>query len=314
MTTFTRDRFNVVPAALVGVVLLGVGGFYGSFRNVTAIAALHHMDTPWLVPAVVDGAIAMFTLLDLGLTQQRKRVAWLHWVEWALVAVTVVLNVSGAADAFDVAAHSTLPLLWVAAVAATKATMAAQVAESSDRIPVRRWLCAPWPTLRLWRRMSVWGIVSYESGLDLERRRVLARIEDRHGSLTGAPARQRELYRLIAAAAGIDLDTAPPVAELAPAPATPARTASPRQPGPARRPRTRHPRPSTRAVDVDLDLVARIRTAAETEGIVPADRSQRAWLDHLRNQPQGGAHWSKVAAALRHLEEHREETHAPPPA
>jgi hypothetical protein len=312
MTTFTRDRFNVVPAALVGVVLLGVGGFYGSFRNVAHLAELHHIDSPWLVPAVVDGAIAMFTLLDLGLTQQRKRVAWLHWVEWALVVVTVVLNVSGSTDAFGLAAHSSLPLLWVFAVAATKATMAAQVAEKGERIPLRRWVCAPWPTLRLWRRMSVWGITSYEAGLDLERRRVLARIEDRHGCLAGAPARQRELYRLIAAAAGIDVDDSPETAEAAATPVDsglPASSPVARRPAQPRRPRRGHRR-AERPISADPEVVALVHAACTEMGADPQNTSRDVVLKHMRRDGRSAPHATKVGAALRQL---RENPHEPAP-
>jgi hypothetical protein len=80
-------------------------------------------------------------------------------------------------------------------------------------------------------------------------------------------------------------------------------TRRPARPSPARRPRSRHPRTSTRPAAVDLELVERLRRTAAEREIAPGDLSQRGWLDVLKAQPAGGVHISKVAAALRHIEE-----------
>jgi hypothetical protein len=205
-STHDAPRDLLLPVMLTGVAVLGAIGFVGSFTNVAAVAAADNWDRPYLLPLSIDGAIAFFTGLDFALARDRRKVSWLRWFAWALIAVTIALNVAGKTTLFGILGHAALPALFAAAVEAAKATMSARAVETPDTIPLARWLCAPWPTLRLWRRMRVWGITSYAAGLDLERRRVLARIVDRHGSLGEAPARRRELYRLISAAAGIDPD------------------------------------------------------------------------------------------------------------
>jgi hypothetical protein len=152
--------------------------------------------------------------------------------------------------------------------------------------------------------MRVWGIASYDAGLDLERRRVLARIEDRHGSLADAPARQRELYRLIAAAAGIDVDETPtPIAGETTEPVALAPTPAARRPAPERAPRSRHRRQSTRVPDVDLKVVGRVRQAVDALGVPLAEARRDEVLAVMRTTPEGGVHATKVGDALRYLKE-----------
>jgi hypothetical protein len=263
------SRDLLLPVMLTGVAALGAFGAIGSFTNVAAVAAADGWDRPWLLPASVDGAIAFFTGLDFALTRGERKVAWLRWFAWALIGVTIALNVAGKTGLFGILGHAALPALFAAAVEAAKATMTARLVEVADRIPLARWVCAPWPTLRLWRRMRVWGITSYAEALDLERRRFLARLTDRHGSLAAAPARKRELYRIIAAAAGIDVDeqeeepTGPAPVEVTEAPERPRVT----RPAPAKRPPAR--RPATKAALTDDELAAvACRLAAADPGVL----------------------------------------------
>lgn len=269
-----------LPAAFGATAVLGALGAIGSFAKVSASAELHHIDPTWLLPIGVDGAIAVFTALDLALAREGKRVGWLRWFAWGLIGATVALNVAGETDAFGFVAHAALPLLWAATVEAAKAAMVSRATAAPDRIPLGRWLYAPWPTLRLHRRMRVWGITSYAEALELERRRVLARLIDRHGSLRDAPARKRELYRLIAAAAGIDVDEAPPEAAATPVdPGPEAPSPAPRRAAPTRKVSKRRRGP-TRPPATDDELVA---IAVELAAADPA--------------VLGG--WKPLAAALR---------------
>jgi hypothetical protein len=276
-TTLTLDQRQpepdrlaryALPAAFGATAVLGVLGAIGSFAKVSANAEAHDIDPSWLLPIGVDGAIAVFTALDLALAREGKRVGWLRWFAWSLIAATVALNVSGETDTFGVVAHAALPLLWAATVEAAKAAMVSHATGAVDRIPLGRWLYAPWPTLRLHRRMRVWGIVSYAEALELERRRVLARIEDQYGSLAEAPARRRELYRLIAAAAGLDVDEAETVG-VEPAAASPA---------PARRSARKVSARKTAATDEDLAAVA-VALAAKDPAVLGG---WKAMADALR--------------------------------
>lgn len=244
--------------AVVGV--LGAIGLAGSFENVARVAGQHGMPRPWLLPLGIDGAIAGFTWFELKLAERNQRRAWIGAFTWLLTGVTVALNTLGKTDPWEIVADAALPLLWKASVAAAKTWKKRDV--TVDRIPAARWLCAPWPTLRLWRRMRVWGISSYEAGLDLERRRALARLIDRYGSLKKAPARKRELYRLIAAASGIDDEEERP--------ATAQATAGTEQVQTVRRGPTSRRRVNSRPGRVTDDQLADrvIRLAAKDPGVL----------------------------------------------
>lgn len=70
-----------------------------------------------------------------------------------------------------------------------------------DGIRTSRWILAPYPTLKLWRRMVLWEIRSYPDALSRERARVLALtdLQDTYGRWAWrrkAPRRVRALYRL----------------------------------------------------------------------------------------------------------------------
>jgi hypothetical protein len=98
-----------------------------------------------------------------------------------------------------------LPALWVCAVeiAAHVIRIRAGIANGTrmDGIRPSRWILAPWPTLKLWRRMVLWEIRSYPDALARERARVLALtdLQDAYGRWAWrrrAPRRVRALYRL----------------------------------------------------------------------------------------------------------------------
>jgi hypothetical protein len=52
-----------------------------------------------------------------------------------------------------------------------------------DRVPVARWVLAPWRTWLLWRRMVLWQVTSYREAVDteLELRRAIALLRTRYG-------------------------------------------------------------------------------------------------------------------------------------
>jgi hypothetical protein len=69
-----------------------------------------------------------------------------------------------------------------------------------DSIRLSRWLLAPVPTVRLWRRMVLWETRSYPAALTRERNRVLALtdLQDAYGLgwRWKAPRRTKALYKL----------------------------------------------------------------------------------------------------------------------
>jgi Protein of unknown function (DUF2637) len=193
--------------AVVGglVAALGLLGFVNSFARVAVAAHESFGRLAFTVPVGVDVGIAVFSALDIVLARLDMRVRWLRLIPWSLTGATVYLNVAGETSVFGVVAHAMLPALWVAAVevAAHVVRVRAGLAAGTrmDSIRLSRWLLAPVPTVRLWRRMVLWETRSYPSALTRERDRVLALtdLQDAYGRLGWrwkAPRRTKALYSL----------------------------------------------------------------------------------------------------------------------
>ncbi|MBT2210319.1 DUF2637 domain-containing protein [Actinomadura sp. NEAU-AAG7] len=201
----SEQEFTAVAVVVACVVFLGLLGFVNSF------AAVEHAARPsfgwfaWTVPLGVDLGIAIFAALDIVLARLDMRVRWLRLIPWTLTAATVYLNVADETTMFGVVAHAALPCLWVLAVEigshVVRIRAGIQAGTRMDGIRVSRWFLAPWPTLKLWRRMVLWEIRSYPEALGRERDRVLALtdLQDTYGRWSWrrtAPRRVRALYRL----------------------------------------------------------------------------------------------------------------------
>lgn len=201
----TSSEFTAVAVVAALVAVLGLLGFVNSFAAVAEASRPSFGRLSWTVPLGVDLGIAIFAALDIVLARLDMRIRWLRFIPWALTAATVYLNVAGETGVFGKVAHATLPALWVCAVeiAAHVIRIRAGIAAGTrmDGIRTARWLLAPWPTLKLWRRMVLWEIRSYPDALARERARLLALtdLQDTYGRWAwrrNAPRRVRALYRL----------------------------------------------------------------------------------------------------------------------
>ncbi|HEU5026208.1 MAG TPA: DUF2637 domain-containing protein [Spirillospora sp.] len=201
----TSNEFTAVCVVAALVTVLGLLGFVNSFAAVADAARPSFGRLAWSVPLGIDLGIAIFAALDIVLARLDMRVRWLRLVPWTLTAATVYLNVAEQSTAFGRLAHAVLPALWVCAVeiAAHVIRIRAGIAAGTrmDGIRPSRWILAPWPTLKLWRRMVLWEIRSYADALGRERARVLALtdLQDTYGRWAWrrrAPRRVRALYRL----------------------------------------------------------------------------------------------------------------------
>ncbi|SPT59248.1 DUF2637 domain-containing protein [Actinomadura madurae] len=201
----TSSEFTAVAVVAALVVVLGLLGFVNSFAAVAAASRPSFGRLAWTVPLGIDLGIAIFAALDIVLARLDMRIRWLRFIPWALTAATVYLNVAGEHGVFGKVAHAVLPALWVIAVeiAAHVIRIRAGIAAGTrmDGIRASRWILAPWPTLKLWRRMVLWEIRSYPDALARERARVLALtdLQDTYGRWSWrrkAPRRVRALYRL----------------------------------------------------------------------------------------------------------------------
>jgi hypothetical protein len=197
-------------AALVGV--LALLGFVNSFKAVMEAAAPSFGRLAFTVPLAIDLGIAIFAALDIVLARLDMRLRWLRLIPWTLTAATVYLNVASEHTMFGWIAHAVLPGLWVIAVEVAahvvRVRAGIEAGTRMDTVRASRWILAPWPTAKLWRRMVLWEIRSYPAALRRERDRLLAltELQDTYGRIAWrwkAPRRTRALYRLgeLAAAA-----------------------------------------------------------------------------------------------------------------
>ncbi|TDC76439.1 DUF2637 domain-containing protein, partial [Actinomadura sp. 7K507] len=201
----TSNEFTAVAVVAALVTVLGLLGFVNSFTAVADAARPSFGRLAWSVPIGIDLGIAIFAALDIVLARLDMRVRWLRFIPWALTAATVYLNVAQESTVFGRIAHAMLPALWVVAVEiaahVVKVRAGIHAGTRMDGIRTSRWILAPWPTLKLWRRMVLWEIRSYPDALARERARVLALtdLQDTYGRWAWrrrAPRRVRALYRL----------------------------------------------------------------------------------------------------------------------
>ncbi|HMH76864.1 MAG TPA: DUF2637 domain-containing protein [Candidatus Udaeobacter sp.] len=177
----------VTTAAVAG--LLGILGFAASFTAVSKYATAHGFPADgFLVPVAIDLAILVFSIANVVLVRLEMRLKWVKWLTWALTGVTIYLNVTTGTDPFAKVAHAVMPALWVAMCAIAehgyKRWAGLLSGRHMDRIRLSRWLLAPWPTFKLWRRMVLWEVVNYRDALTREVTRLafLMRLRDSYGS------------------------------------------------------------------------------------------------------------------------------------
>lgn len=243
----TSSEFTAVAVVAALVAVLGLLGFVNSFAAVAEASRPSFGRLAWTVPLGIDLGIAIFAALDIVLARIDMRIRWLRFIPWALTAATVYLNVAGEHGVFGKVAHAVLPALWVIAVeiAAHVIRIRAGIAAGTrmESIRASRWALAPWPTLKLWRRMVLWEIRSYPDALARERARVLALtdLQDTYGRWAWrrkAPRRVRALYRLgelPTEASGV-VSGAPSAGPVADRPGLPVVDRSALEPGPSARP------------------------------------------------------------------------------
>jgi hypothetical protein len=200
---------------LVGVVsgfvtiIAGIG-FAGSYSAVTKLAAAKGFGWfAWAFPAGVDSGIGGFLALDLLLTWLRIPYPLLRQVAWFLTAATICFNASASwGDPVAVGMHATIPLLFITAVEGARHAVGRIADITADRHmespPLIRWFIAPWPTFRIWRRMRMWQLLSYNDVITLERETRIHRrkLRLRHGRQWRSHAAEHDLLALTLARYG----------------------------------------------------------------------------------------------------------------
>lgn len=185
----TRLQRRLVGTVITLAVLLAAIGFAGSYAAVRALAKAKGFGTFALVfPVGLDAGIVVLLALDLLLAWIRMPFPLLRQTAWILTAATIAFNAASAwPDPVGTGMHAVIPVLFVIVVEAGRHAVGRIAAITADRdmetIRLSRWLLAPVPTFRLWRRMKLWELRSYERVIKLEQDRLIyrARLQAQYG-------------------------------------------------------------------------------------------------------------------------------------
>ncbi|WNE98040.1 DUF2637 domain-containing protein [Streptomyces luomodiensis] len=214
----TRMHRILAGVVVTGAVVIAGIGFAGSYAAVRDLA----LDKGFgafanVFPIGIDAGIVVLLALDLLLTWIRIPFPLLRQTAWLLTAATIAFNGAAAwPDPVGVGMHAVIPILFVVSVEAARHAVGRIADITADRhmesVRIARWLLAPVPTFRLWRRMKLWELRSYEEVIRLEQDRLVyqARLRARYGRSWRRKAPVESLMPLRLARYGVPLaDTAP---------------------------------------------------------------------------------------------------------
>lgn len=229
----------IIIASAGGLVIAGIG-FIGSYSAVQQLAAEKGFGNfSRLYPLGVDAGIVVLLSLDLLLSWMRIPFPLLRQTAWLLTAATIAFNAASAyPDPLAVGMHAVIPVLFVVTVEAARHAIGriAQITAGAHMESVRlaRWILAPWPTFKLWRRMKLFELRDYETVIKLEQERLIyqARLHARYGRAWRRKAPIEALLPLKFARYGAPLGASEPQL-LAAAPAASSLTEADPAPAPA---------------------------------------------------------------------------------
>jgi hypothetical protein len=236
----TRTHRILIGVVVAGAVVIAGIGFAGSYAAVRELALEKGFGNfSYVFPVGIDAGICVLLALDLLLTWMRIPFPLLRQTAWLLTAATIAFN--GAAswpDPLGVGMHAVIPILFVVSVEAARHAVGRIADITADKhmegVRLTRWLLSPLPTFKLWRRMKLWELRSYEQVIKLEQDRLIyrARLQARYGrswkrkapvealmplrlAKIGVPLADTAAVGL--AAAGIEPELLPPVSDEQPA-------------------------------------------------------------------------------------------------
>ncbi|WP_330242224.1 DUF2637 domain-containing protein [Streptomyces sp. NBC_00525] len=215
----TRTHRVLIGLVVAGAVLIAAIGFAGSYAAVRELALSKGFgDFSLVFPIGIDAGICVLLALDLLLTWLRIPFPLLRQTAWLLTAATIAFNGAAAwPDPLGVGMHAVIPVLFVVAVEAARHAVGRIADITADKhmegVRLTRWLLSPIPTFRLWRRMKLWELRSYEQVIKLEQDRLIyqARLQARYGRSWRRKAPVESLMPLRLAKYGV------PLAETGPA-------------------------------------------------------------------------------------------------
>ncbi|WP_443046173.1 DUF2637 domain-containing protein [Streptomyces sp. NBC_00335] len=214
----TRTHRILIGVVVAGAVVIAGIGFAGSYSAVRALALQKGFGSFSLVfPIGIDMGICVLLALDLLLTWIRIPFPLLRQTAWLLTAATIAFNGAAAwPDPLGVGMHAVIPILFVVTVEAARHAVGRIADITADRhmegVRITRWLLSPVPTFKLWRRMKLWELRSYEQAVGMEQDRLIyqARLQARYGRAWRRKAPVGALMPLKLARIGVPLaQTAP---------------------------------------------------------------------------------------------------------
>ncbi|MFC9246031.1 DUF2637 domain-containing protein [Streptomyces sp. NPDC057136] len=215
----TRTHRILIGIVIAGAVLIAAIGFAGSYAAVRELAVEKGFGTfSYVFPIGIDAGICVLLALDLLLTWMRIPFPLLRQTAWLLTAATIAFNGAAAwPDPLGTGMHAVIPILFVVSVEAARHAVGRIADITADKhmegVRLTRWLLSPIPTFKLWRRMKLWELRSYEQVIKLEQDRLIyqARLQARYGRNWRRKAPIESLMPLRLAKYGV------PLAETAPA-------------------------------------------------------------------------------------------------
>ncbi|WP_431042884.1 DUF2637 domain-containing protein [Streptomyces sp. P1-3] len=210
LTRTHRILIGVVVAGAIVIAGIGFAGSYAAVRDLAQDKGFGGFSD--VFPIGVDAGIVVLLALDLLLTWIRIPFPLLRQTAWLLTAATIAFNGAAAwPDPLGVGMHAVIPVLFVVSVEAARHAVGRIADITADRhmesVRIARWLLAPVPTFRLWRRMKLWELRSYDEVIKIEQDRLIyrARLRARYGRAWRRKAPVESLMPLRLARFGVPL-------------------------------------------------------------------------------------------------------------
>ncbi|MFJ9697810.1 DUF2637 domain-containing protein [Kitasatospora sp. NPDC101183] len=214
--TLTKAHRALLGLVAAGAFIISGIGFAGSYNAVRELAQEKGFGSfSYAFPIGVDAGIVVLLALDLVLTWLRIPFPMLRQTAWLLTVATIAFNAAASwGDPLGMGMHAVIPVLFVVVVEASRHAVGRIAAITADRhmesVRVMRWILSPVPTFRLWRRMKLWELRSYDEVVRLEQNRLVyrAQLRFRYGRGWRRSAPIQALLPLKLAKYGVPLDPA----------------------------------------------------------------------------------------------------------
>ncbi|MCX5212815.1 DUF2637 domain-containing protein [Kitasatospora sp. NBC_00240] len=212
--SLTRAHRALLGLVAAGACLISGIGFAGSYSAVRDLAMEKGFGAfAYAFPVGVDAGIVVLLALDLVLTWLRIPFPLLRQTAWLLTVATIAFNAAASwGDPLGMGMHAVIPVLFVVVVEASRHAVGRIAAITADRhmesVRLMRWMLSPIPTFRLWRRMKLWELRSYDEVVRLEQNRLVyrAQLRFRYGRGWRRAAPIQALLPLKLAKYGVPLD------------------------------------------------------------------------------------------------------------